>query len=108
MPVKDEIFEDVLLAFERVYAERAAYREIAQAGPNWKEEFDDLMRIDSEHMKEAAQVFVSLRERLSARSARRRYSSTLKKTLDPMIFLSLSTSDCIGHAPSVEFDTEQA
>jgi hypothetical protein len=67
MPVKDEIFEDVLLAFERVYAERAAYREIAQAGPNWKEEFDDLMRIDSEHMKEAAQVFVSLRERLSAR-----------------------------------------
>lgn len=64
MAISDNIFNAVLRAFENVYAERGAYRELAQTVSGWREAFESAMEPEAPYRKEVAQTFATLKEHL--------------------------------------------
>lgn len=55
----------LLRVFEEIYAERGAYRAIAQSVPNWKETFDFLMA-NEEYRRHVAETIADVSKKLES------------------------------------------
>lgn len=56
MPIDDNTTAKLLKVFEQVYAERGAYRAVAQQLPGWQQEFEAAMA-DKEYRQHVAETF---------------------------------------------------
>jgi uncharacterized protein YciU (UPF0263 family) len=66
MPIDDETVAKLLRAFELVFAERGAYRALAQKSSDWKEEFEILMA-DPEYRNGVSETIAGLGKSLASR-----------------------------------------
>jgi hypothetical protein len=64
MPLDDETLKKLLRAFEIVYAERGAYRAMAQKSSGWEKEFEMLMA-DEEYRNGVSETIIGLGKALN-------------------------------------------